>query len=176
MELHATDLAGVYVIDVTKHEDDRGFFARTWDPAIAKEQGLRESFDYTCISLNQSTYTLRGMHYQHGPHGETKLVRCTKGAIFDVALDLRPDSPTFKQWFGVELSAENHRALYIPHGFAHGFLTLEPDSEMLYHIGGALAPETAAGVRWDDPAFGMTWPASPHVISKRDGTYPDYRS
>ncbi len=174
MELKQSKLAGVYVVEVTKQKDDRGFFARTWDPAIAKEHGLRETFDYTCISTNDTKHTLRGMHYQCDPHGEVKLVRCTKGSMFDVVIDLRPDSTTFKQWIAEELSADNHRALYIPEGCAHGFLTLEDDTEVLYHIAHDFVPDAADGIRWDDPAFGIKWPAQPTVISDRDTAYPDF--
>jgi dTDP-4-dehydrorhamnose 3,5-epimerase len=174
MQIKPTSINGLYTVDIAPKADDRGFFARTWDPVVAREQELMEMFDYSCISTNTEQYTLRGMHYQQLPHGETKLVRCTKGAMFDVAVDLRPESPTFRQWFGVELNDRNHRALYIPAGCAHGFLTLEPDTEVLYMISGAFVPEAASGVRWDDPAFAIDWPASPVVISERDAMYPDF--
>lgn len=163
----------MYVVDIEAITDERGAFARTWDPVIAEEHGLLERFDYTCISTNDAKHTLRGMHYQKNPHEEIKLVRCTRGSIFDVAIDLRPGSQTFRKWFGVELTADNHRALYIPRGFAHGFLTLEDDTEVLYHIAGDFVPESAAGVRFDDPAFGILWPAKPALISERDAQYPD---
>lgn len=174
MRLSPSSIDGLYLVDIAPRADDRGFFARTWDPAIATEQELMEKWDYSCISTNTEPFTLRGMHYQPLPHGETKLVRCTKGKMFDVAIDLRPESPTYKQWFGAELTPDNHRALYIPPGCAHGFLTLEPGTEVLYMISGAFVPDAAAGVRWDDPAFGITWPASPVVLSERDATYPDF--
>lgn len=172
MQLRATSITGLYTVDIAPSADDRGFFARTWDPVFAKEHELLEQFDYSCISTNTEQHTLRGMHYQKLPHGEVKLVRCTRGKIFDVVIDLLPESPTFKQWFGVELTPQNHRALYIPPGCAHGFMTLEPDTEVLYMISGAYVPEAAAGVRWDDPAFAIQWPADPVVISKRDAAYP----
>ncbi len=154
--------------------DDRGMFARTWDPAFAKTNNLQERFDYTCISTNVTKHTLRGMHYQRTPHGETKLVRCTKGKMFDVVVDLRPESKTFRQWYGTELTAENHRGLYIPQGCAHGFLTLEPSTEVLYAIAGEYTADAASGVRFDDPAFTIAWPAQPQVISDRDRTYSDF--
>lgn len=169
-----TSLDGVFLIDIAKREDSRGFFARTWDADMARKHALQERFDYTCVSTNIAVHTLRGMHYQKPPYGEVKLVRCTKGVIFDVAVDLRPDSPTFKQWYGTELSSENHRALYIPAGFAHGFLSLTPDAEVLYHIAGAYSQEASAGVRWNDAAFGIQWPAEPAVIVERDAQYPDF--
>lgn len=174
MQLTKTALAGVYTVDVTAQADERGFFARTWDPAIAREHGLQEHFGCSCISTNAAKHTLRGMHYQRDPHGEVKLVRCTRGSLFDVALDLRPDSPTFRQWFGMVLTADNHRSLYISQGCAHGFLTLEDNTEVLYHIAGDVAPEAQRGVRFDDPSFAIAWPAAPVVISKRDASYPDF--
>lgn len=174
MTIIPTPLSGVFIVDIDKKDDMRGFFARTWDPAVAKQHELQERFDYSCISGNATKHTLRGMHFQQSPHDEVKLVRCTKGALFDVAVDLRPSSPTFKKWTAVELTAGNHRALYIPAGCAHGFLTLEDDTEVLYHIAGDYAPASAAGVRWNDPAFGIDWPAAPAVISDADAAYPDF--
>lgn len=174
MKIQETTLAGVYVIDIEKTEDNRGFFARTWDPAIAKANGLIETFEYSCASGNTAAFTLRGMHYQPLPHGEVKLVRCTKGKLFDVALDLRKDSKTFKQWFGSELSEGNHRGLYIPAGFAHGFITLEANTEILYMISGEFKGNNATGARWNDPAFGIHWPVEPKVIAERDAHYQDF--
>lgn len=174
MQLTHTSIPGVHLVDVKGAADERGFFGRTWDAETAKAHGLQERFDYTCISANTAAFTLRGMHCQRLPHGETKLVRCTKGRIFDVIIDLRPDSPTFRQWTSAELTAENRRALYVPEGCAHGFLSLEPESEVLYHIAGAYVPDAAAGVRWNDPAFGIVWPAEPVLISPRDAAYPDF--
>ncbi len=174
MQKLETPFAGLFVIQIVPHQDERGLFARTWDAAKAAEWGLTERFDYMCVSTNTATHTLRGMHYQKDPHGEVKLVRCTRGRIWDVAIDLRPDSPAFKQWYGTELSAENHRSLYVPPGFAHGFLTLEPESEVLYAIANPYVAEAASGVRWDDPAFSIAWPAAPAVIAPRDAAYPDF--
>lgn len=174
MTLSETPLHGVLRVTPALRPDDRGSFGRTWDPDIARGHGLLERFEYSCISTNRKKYTLRGMHWQRAPHGETKLVRCTRGAILDVAIDLRPDSPTFKRWHGAELTADNRDALYIPPGCAHGFLTLTDDAEVLYMIAGAYDADSAAGVRWDDPAFGIEWPARPAVIAERDAGYPDF--
>lgn len=174
MHLTSTPLPGVYVVEPLLKEDERGFFGRTWDAAIAKKHGLQERFEYSCISGNRDALTLRGMHWQKAPHGEVKLIRCTKGKVFDVALDLRKDSPTFKQWFGVELSAENRKGLYLPKDYAHGFLTLEPDTEILYCLAGEYKPDAAEGVRWNDPAFGVAWPAEPKILAERDATFPDF--
>jgi dTDP-4-dehydrorhamnose 3,5-epimerase len=170
-----TNIDGVWVIDAERLEDERGFFARTWDADEFTEQGLNPELTQCSISYNLARGTLRGMHYQAAPHEEAKLVRCTAGAIFDVALDLRPGSPTFKAWFGVELSAQNRRALYVPEGCAHGFLTLEDDSEVHYQISQAYMPDAARGVRWDDPAFAISWPGEVVVINERDRSYPDFR-
>lgn len=174
MNIVPTPIAGLSLITLQKRDDSRGFFARTWDPLIAKTHGVQERFDYSCISGSEVKHTLRGMHYQKEPHGEVKLVRCTKGAVFDVAVDVRPDSKTFKQWFGRELTAQNHEALLIPPGCAHGFLTLGDETEVLYAIAHAYVPEAACGMRFDDPAFKIVWPASPQVLSPRDAAYPAF--
>ena len=174
MNITKTDLSGVLCIDIEAKTDNRGFFARTWDAAFAKENALVERFDYSCISGNTKMHTLRGMHWQKAPHGETKLVRCTRGRMLDVVVDLRPESSTFQAWTSVELSSKNHQALYIPEGFAHGFLTLEDATEVLYDIAGAYVPDASAGVRFDDPAFSIVWPAAPAIISGRDASYPDF--
>ncbi len=174
MLFRESSIRGVFLIDPEPRADERGFFARTWDPALANARGLQERFDYTCVSTNIATHTLRGMHYQRDPHGEVKLVRCTRGSIFDVVIDLRPNSATFKRWYGAELSADNHRSLYIPRGCAHGFLTRTAHAEVLYHIAGAFSADAAAGVRFDDPAFGIAWPAAAAVIADRDRRYPDF--
>ena len=171
----STDIDGVWAIDAERLEDERGFFARTWDPEELAQRGLNPKLAQCSISYNRTRGTLRGMHYQAAPHEEAKLVRCTAGAIFDVALDLRPSSPSFGAWFGIELSAENRRALYVPEGCAHGFLTLEDGSEVQYQISHAYMPEAARGVRWDDPAFAISWPEAVVVINERDRSYPDFR-
>jgi dTDP-4-dehydrorhamnose 3,5-epimerase len=170
-----TGIDGVWVIEPERHEDERGFFARTWDPQEFAERGLNPDLAQCSLSFNRARGILRGLHYQAAPQEEAKLVRCTAGAIFDVAVDLRPGSATFRDWFGVELSAENRLALYVPEGCAHGFLTLADDSEVHYQISQAYVPEAGRGVRWNDPAFGIEWPGEVVVINERDGSYPDFR-
>jgi dTDP-4-dehydrorhamnose 3,5-epimerase len=169
-----TGLPPAFIVDVQPHDDERGFFARSWCQREFEARGMMSRFVQCSISGNRAKGTLRGMHYQIAPHAEAKLVRCTAGAIYDAIIDLRPDSPTFKQHFGVVLSARNHRALYVPEGFAHGFLTLEENSEVLYQISEFYEPAAARGVRWNDPAFGISWPAEVTVISERDRTYADF--
>ena len=176
MILRETPLPGAFVVDIEPARDERGFFARTFDIKTFAEHGLATVVDQVSVSHNARAGTLRGMHYQAAPHGEEKLVRCVGGAIHDVIVDLREDSPTFRQWFGLDLDAESHRALYIPKGMAHGFQTLTDDAEVLYLISTPYVPEAGRGVRWDDPAFAIRWP-DPHgerVISERDRTYPDF--
>jgi dTDP-4-dehydrorhamnose 3,5-epimerase len=170
-----TDIAGVWVIEAERLEDERGFFARTWDVEEFAERDLNPKLAQCSISFNRARGTLRGMHYQEAPHEEAKLVRCTAGAIFDVALDLRPDSLTFGKSFGTELSAENRCALYVPEGCAHGFLTLDDECEVHYQISQSYMPEAARGVRWNDPAFAISWPGEVVVINERDRSYPDFR-
>jgi dTDP-4-dehydrorhamnose 3,5-epimerase len=170
-----TGIGGAWVIEAERLEDERGFFARTWDADEFAERGLNPRLAQCSISYNRSRRTLRGLHYQVAPREEAKLVRCTAGAIFDVVVDLRPESSTFKGWFGVELSAANRLALYVPEGCAHGFLTLDDDCEVHYQISEVYAPEVARGVRWDDPAFGITWPGEVVVMNERDRSYPDFR-
>lgn len=170
-----TSLEGLCVVEIAPIGDARGFFARTYDDAVFRSAGLAANWPQHSLSFNLKRGTLRGMHYQAEPQPEPKLVRCTRGAVFDVAIDIRPGSATHRRWFGVELSAERRNALYIPPGFAHGFLTLEDDCELLYLIGERYEPSLARGVRWDDPAFAVAWPFAPGVISERDATYPDYR-
>jgi dTDP-4-dehydrorhamnose 3,5-epimerase len=171
----STGIDGVWVIEAERLEDERGFFARTWDADEFAERGLNPKLTQCSISYNRVRGTLRGMHYQDAPHEEAKLVRCTAGAIFDVALDLRPDSSTFREWFGTELSAENRRALYVPEGCAHGFLTLDAGCEVHYQISEGYMPAAAGGVRWDDPVFAISWPGEVVVINERDRSYPDFR-
>lgn len=174
MRFVETAVAAVWVIEPERFEDERGFVARVWDRRIFAEHGLTPAFVQSSISHNKRRGTLRGLHFQASPHEEAKLVRCTAGAIFDVAVDLRVDSPTFRTWWGVELSAENRISLYIPEGCAHGFLTLTDDAEILYQISEFWAPEAGGGVRWDDPAFAIEWPGEVAVINERDRTYPDF--
>jgi dTDP-4-dehydrorhamnose 3,5-epimerase len=170
----ATDVEGAWVVEPERHEDERGFFARTWDAAEFEERGLSTALAQCSVSYNRRRGTLRGLHYQEAPHAEIKLVRCTAGAIFDVAVDLRRDSPSFRRWFGVDLSAENRSALYVPEGCAHGFITLTDGAEVTYQISTPYAPSAGRGVRFDDPAFGIEWPGDVVVVNERDRSYPDF--
>jgi dTDP-4-dehydrorhamnose 3,5-epimerase len=166
-------LPGAWVIEPQEIEDERGWFARTFDADEFRSRGLNPKVVQCNASFNLRAGTLRGMHYQAAPHGESKLVRCGRGAIFDVAVDLRPDSSTYRHWHGVQLSAENRLAFYIPAGLAHGFQTLEDNSEVLYQMGNPYVPEAARGVRWDDPAFAIEWPVvqGERTISEKDSSY-----
>lgn len=171
-----TPLRNVLVIEPERLEDDRGFFARTFADDEFAARGLRTSFPQCSISYNRQAGTIRGLHLQRPPHEEAKLVRCTAGAVFDVALDLRPESPSYRRWFSVELTAKNGRMVYIPEGVAHGFQTLVDEAELLYQISVRFDPACATGVRWDDPSFGITWPRAGHrVISERDRSFLDFR-
>ncbi len=175
MRFEPTRLEGAWLIVPERVEDERGFFARTWCRRELEARGLNACIAQCSVSFNRRAGVLRGMHYQAPPHAETKIVRCTAGAIFDVIVDLRPASKTFRQWFGAELTAENHRMLYVPDGFAHGFQTLVDGSEVFYQISTFYEPASACGVRWDDPAFGIEWPgARERIISPRDRAYPDF--
>jgi len=167
-----TKLKGAYIVDLERREDERGFFARSWCEDEFKQHGLNPRLAQCNISFNKKRGTLRGMHYQAEPFPEAKLVHCTMGAIYDVMIDLRRDSPTFKQWVAVELTAENHSALYIPEGFAHGFQTLEDNTEVFYQMSEFYHPECARGIRWDDPAFGVTWYLGTVNISTKDMQHP----
>lgn len=169
-----TAIKGVCVVEPELHADERGFFGRTWSAEEFAEHGLSGRVVQTSISFNSKRGTLRGLHYQAPPHEEAKLVRCTAGAIFDVAVDLRFDSSTFKRWVGVELSAENRQALYVPEGCAHGFLTLDDESEVGYQMNAVHVAEAARGLRFDDPAFGIAWPCAVTVLNERDRSYPDF--
>ncbi len=170
----ATQLPGAYLIELKRSEDERGFFARTFCQREFEEQGLNPHIAQCNTSFNKRKGTLRGMHFQEVPYVETKLVRCTAGAIYDVIIDLRSDSPTFKQYAAFELTAENRKMLYIPEGFAHGFQTLADSSELLYQMSQVYSPDYARGVRWDDPAFGIQWPSAERIILERDRNYPDF--
>jgi dTDP-4-dehydrorhamnose 3,5-epimerase len=171
-----TKLKGAFIIEPELVEDERGFFARTFDQKEFEAHGLNPRVMQCNSSFNKKKGTLRGMHYQIAPYQEAKLVCCTKGAIHDVIIDLRKASPTIKQWIAVELTAENRRMLYIPEGFAHGFQTLDDNTEIFYQISEFYHPESAKGVRWNDPAFGIVWPDDIRVISDRDRQYPDFIS
>lgn len=174
MRFIATRLTGLWLVEPERIEDERGFFARTWCEREFRERGLNSQWVQCNISFNQKRGTLRGMHYQAAPYEETKLVSCTQGAIYDVAVDLRPGSATFRQWVGAELSAENRRLFYIPAGFAHGFITLEDQSTVFYQMSEFYHAEAARGVRWNDPALGIEWPIPVAVISDKDRSYPDF--
>lgn len=174
MIFEETPLKGAYVVDADLRADSRGFFARTWCASEFEDHGLNPRLVQCSISFNRRKGTLRGMHYQAAPHEEAKLVRCTMGAICDVIVDLRPDSPTFKRHVAVTLSAENRKALYIPEKFAHGFVTLEDETEVYYQMSEFYAPESARGFRWNDQQFGIRLPVPVEVISERDATYPDF--
>jgi dTDP-4-dehydrorhamnose 3,5-epimerase len=172
MKFVSTTIEGAWLIEPDRLADERGFFARTWCAREFADQGLNPQLAQCNVSFSPKRGTLRGMHYQEAPHGEVKLVRCTHGAIYDVIVDLRPDSPSRLKWAAVELSAENRHALYIPEGLAHGFLTRSDNCEVFYQMSQFYYGPAARGVRWNDPAFGIEWPESPAVISKRDAEYP----
>ena len=175
MQLRETIISGAFLIEPERREDERGFFARTWCRREFEEHGLDVQLVQCSISYNRTAGTLRGMHFQREPHAEAKLVRCTAGAIHDVILDLRPSSPTYLSWISVELTAANRLALYVPTGLAHGFQTLVDDAEVFYQISEFYHPESADGVRWDDPAFRIRWPLPHPILSSKDKQYPDYR-
>src|SRR2546423_8073312 len=175
MKITETKIEGVFVVDPRRFEDERGFFATAFSAREFEARGMAARFVESNISFSRSRGTLRGMHYQAAPHGQAKLVRCTRGAIFDVTVDLRPDSPTHRQWVGVELTAENRRMLYLPGDCAHGFQTLADDTEGFYMGSSPYAPESSRGFRWDDPAFSIGWPdAGERILIERDQNYPDY--
>jgi dTDP-4-dehydrorhamnose 3,5-epimerase len=167
-------LAGVFEIKIEPNRDERGFFARSWCQSEFGAHGLNPKIVQANISFNARKGTLRGMHYQAEPFGEAKLVRCTAGAIYDVVVDVRPQSPTFKRWLGFVLDAEQRNMLYIPEGFAHGFLTLSDKTEIFYQMSEFYHPELSRGVRWNDPAFAVEWPHEIAVMSERDRNYPDF--
>jgi dTDP-4-dehydrorhamnose 3,5-epimerase len=168
-----TPIGGAFVVTPARVEDERGFFARTFDAREFGLAGLEPDVAECSIAYNRERLTLRGMHYQRAPHAEAKLVRCVRGAVYDVIVDLRRESQTYHGWYATELDSTNRRALYVPPGCAHGYLTLEDECELLYQISRPYAPHAAAGVRWDDEAFAIKWPATPRVISPRDAMYPD---
>jgi len=170
-----TDIKGVYVIEIKKLEDDRGFFGRSWCKNEMAAYGLNPNVVQQNTSLSVHAGTLRGMHYQKHPFEETKLIRCTKGAIYDVVIDLRPDSQTFRNWFGIELTEDNHKMLYVPEKFAHGFITLKENCEVTYLVTQFYTPGSEAGLRWNDKMFGIRWPMEVKVISEKDSSFPDFK-
>jgi dTDP-4-dehydrorhamnose 3,5-epimerase len=172
MTFTESPLAGAFVVELERRRDERGFFARAYCATEFAEHGLGPELRQCSVSYNARQGTLRGLHYQAAPHEEHKLVRCTSGAVFDVIVDLRPASPTYRRWFGADLTADNHRSLFIPPGFAHGFISLTDHAEVYYMISAPYAAESSRGVRWNDPAFGIAWPLAPAVISARDAAYP----
>ena len=167
-------IAGAWIIDVREVRDDRGLFATTWLPGEFTSRGLDPNLAQCNLAFNHKRGTLRGMHFQNAPHGQAKIIRCTRGALLDVIVDLRPESPTWRQWDAVELTADTRRMLYMPTGIAHGYLTLTDGTEAYYHASTPWAPEAESGVRWNDPAFGIAWPFEPVVISEKDASWPDY--
>jgi dTDP-4-dehydrorhamnose 3,5-epimerase len=172
-----TPLEGAYTVELEPRGDSRGFFARAWCRREFEDRGLSSHVEQCNLSFNAHKGTLRGMHYQGPPHGEVKLIRCTRGAIWDAIIDLRSDSPTYKQWYGVELTSENRLMLYVPEGFAHGYQTLVDETETFYQVSAAYAPESEGGVRWNDPAFAIEWPTERNrTISEKDSAWPDFLS
>jgi dTDP-4-dehydrorhamnose 3,5-epimerase len=169
-----TELPGAFVIDLEKIEDERGFFARAWCQRELRDHGLESRIAQCNMSFNKRKGTLRGMHFQRPPHEEVKLIRCIRGALYDVIIDLRPESAAYKRWIGAELTAENRRMLYVPRGFAHGFQTLEEDTETFYMVSEFYTPGAESGVRWDDPSFGIDWPLPPSEISDKDQQWTDF--
>jgi dTDP-4-dehydrorhamnose 3,5-epimerase len=174
MKFMETTFPGAFVIDLEPQYDERGFFARSFCRDEFSKRDLHVDFMQCNISFNVARSTLRGMHYQAEPHAEVKLIRVTAGAIFDVIVDVRPESPTFGKWFGVELCAKQPRMLYVPKGLAHGFVTLSDATEVFYQMGNFYHPNSACGFRWNDPFFNIRWPVEPSVISRRDSEYPDF--
>lgn len=174
MKFYKTELEGAYIIELEKLEDDRGFFARTWCQKELENHDLVSRIAQANVSFNTKAGTLRGMHYQAAPYEETKLIRCTRGALYDVIVDLRRDSPTFKKWMGVELTANNYKMLYVPKNFAHGFITLDDDTEVLYFISEFYTPGAERGLLWDDPELGINWPRPVAVISEKDAGWPEF--
>ena len=175
MTFEQTAIPGVWLVDLEPHKDSRGFFARTWCAEEAAAHGLNPACVQCSVSFNQRRGTLRGMHWQAEPCAEAKWIRCIRGAVWDVALDLRPDSSSYGKWVGVELSADNRRMIYIPADVAHGFQTLENDTELFYQMSEPYVPGLARGVRWNDPAFGIAWPIVNPVMSDRDRTFEDFK-
>ena len=176
MKLIPLPLSGAYLLELELVHDERGFFARTWCAEEFQRLGLNPKLAQCSISSNTRRGTLRGMHFQAEPYAETKLIRCFSGVVYDVIVDLRPASPTYCQWFAAELTSANHKMLYVPEGFAHGFQTLADHTELFYQISISYQPEYALGVRWNDPKFGVAWPIANPILSARDSAFADYSS
>ncbi len=174
MKFFETELKGSYIIELEKLEDERGFFTRIWDKKKIQDKGLDSDLVQMSFSFTKKKGTLRGMHFQKKPFEETKLVRCTRGKIFDVIIDLRPESNTYKKWIGVELKSDDLKMLYIPEGFGHGFQTLEDDTEVFYQMSNWFSPEHVRGIRWNDKEFDIKWPIKCSIISKKDTAYEDF--
>jgi dTDP-4-dehydrorhamnose 3,5-epimerase len=174
MKFQTTDINDVFIVELDKREDERGFFARGFCQREFEEHGLIPQVVQANISYNKYKGTLRGMHYQAAPFEETKFIRCTKGSIYDAIIDMRPDSPTYLKWVGVELTDKNYKMLYVPRNFAHGFQTLEDDTEVMYLVSEFYAPQSERGVRYNDPAFNVMWPLEVSQISAKDAVWPDY--
>lgn len=175
MIFNETELNDAFVIDLKKLGDERGFFARAFCVNEFKEHGIEFSVAQANVSYNRYKHTLRGMHYQEDPYGEAKLVRCTRGAIWDAIIDVRANSSTYMQWIGVELTERNYRMLYVPEGFAHGFITLEDETEVTYQVSEFYTPGAEKGIRWDDQAFNIDWPVDPNIMSEKDKTWSDFK-
>lgn len=176
MIFNSTELEGAFIIELEKRSDERGFFSRAWCRREFEEHGLVPLIMQSNLSYSRKKGTLRGMHFQTSPFEETKVVQCIKGALYDVIIDLRPDSATFGKWIAVELRAEDHKMIYVPRGFAHGFMTLQDETEAFYHVSQFYAPGHEGGIRWNDPAFNVKWPEIEDlVISDKDRTWPDFK-
>lgn len=175
MKFQETKLAGAYIVNLNLLQDDRGFFSRMFCREEFQQHGLVPDVMQGNMSWNKTRGTLRGMHYQHDPYQETKFIRCTRGAIYDVIIDLRKDSTTYQEWIGVELTADNRTALFVPKDFAHGFITLEDNTEVFYLVSQSYQPGSEGGIRWDDPRFNIEWPLTPTCISPKDAAWPDYK-
>lgn len=174
MKFRESGLHDAVVIEIQKREDERGFFGRTFCQREFEEAGLNVHVAQANVSYNRQKGTLRGMHFQASPFGEAKLVRCTRGAIYDVIIDVRPSSPTYRKWFGIELTESNYTMLYVPENFAHGFQTLTDGTEVVYQVSQFYTPGAEQGIRYDDPAFGISWPLEVRTISDKDRTWPDF--
>ncbi|KOH46940.1 dTDP-4-dehydrorhamnose 3,5-epimerase [Sunxiuqinia dokdonensis] len=174
MKFNETELKGAFVLEINQLTDERGFFGRSWCKREMEEHGLNGNVVQANTSFSKTKGTLRGMHYQKHPHEETKLIRCTKGAIYDVIVDLRKDSPTYLKWFGIELSENNYKMLYVPEKFAHGFISLTDDAEVTYLVTEYYTPGAEAGLRFNDPKLKIDWPLDVTVISEKDRQHPDF--